>query len=53
MATMRRQFASALATLKAAPKEVTWKAGIDVLCFNEVKWYSSRRGGYFIRQSLQ
>jgi threonine aldolase len=31
------RLANALATLKVAPKEVTWKAGVDVLCFGGVK----------------
>ena len=31
------RLANALASLKVAPKEVTWKAGVDVLCFGGVK----------------
>ncbi len=31
------RLANALATLKAAPKDLTWKAGVDVLCFGGVK----------------
>lgn len=31
------RLANALATLKVAPKEITWKAGVDVLCFGGVK----------------
>jgi threonine aldolase len=31
------RLANALATLDAAPAEVTWKAGVDVLCFGGVK----------------
>ena len=26
------RFANAVASLKVAPKEVTWQAGVDVLC---------------------
>ncbi|HVN72101.1 MAG TPA: low specificity L-threonine aldolase [Desulfomonilia bacterium] len=31
------RLANALATLNVAPKEITWKAGVDVLCFGGVK----------------
>jgi len=31
------RFANAVATLKVAPKEITWKAGVDVLCFGGTK----------------
>lgn len=31
------RLANALATLKVPPKEITWKAGVDVLCFGGVK----------------
>jgi threonine aldolase len=31
------RFANAIAALKVAPKEVTWKAGVDVLCFGGSK----------------
>jgi threonine aldolase len=31
------RLANALAILKVAPKEITWKAGVDVLCFGGVK----------------
>lgn len=31
------RFANALAALNAAPSEITWKAGVDVLCFGGVK----------------
>ena len=31
------RLANALATLKVAPKDLTWKAGVDVLCFGGVK----------------
>jgi threonine aldolase len=31
------RLANALAALKVEPKEVTWKAGVDVLCFGGVK----------------
>lgn len=31
------RFANAMATLNVAPKEVTWKAGVDVLCFGSTK----------------
>jgi threonine aldolase len=31
------RFANAVASLKVAPKEVTWKAGVDVLCFGGSK----------------
>ena len=31
------RFANALATLGAAPKEITWKVGVDVLCFGGTK----------------
>lgn len=31
------RFANAVATLKCAPKEVSWKAGVDVLCFGGIK----------------
>ena len=31
------RFANALATLKLPPKEVTWKVGVDVLCFGGTK----------------
>lgn len=31
------RFANAIATLGCAPKEVTWKVGVDVLCFGGTK----------------
>jgi threonine aldolase len=31
------RFANALASLKVAPKELSWKAGVDVLCFGGTK----------------
>jgi threonine aldolase len=31
------RFANAIATLKCAPKDITWKAGVDVLCFGGTK----------------
>lgn len=31
------RFANAVATLNLAPKEVTWKVGVDVLCFGGTK----------------
>ena len=31
------RFANALATLHCAPKEITWQAGVDVLCFGGTK----------------
>jgi threonine aldolase len=31
------RFANAVATLDVAPKEVTWKVGVDVLCFGGTK----------------
>ena len=31
------RFANAIAALNCAPKEITWKAGIDVLCFGGTK----------------
>src|SRR5947209_4422395 len=31
------RFANALATLRVAPKEVTWQAGVDVLCLGGTK----------------
>jgi threonine aldolase len=31
------RFANAVASLRLAPKEVTWKAGVDVLCFGGTK----------------
>jgi threonine aldolase len=31
------RFANAVATLNVAPKEITWKVGIDVLCFGGTK----------------
>ncbi len=31
------RFANAIATLKCAPKEVTWRRGVDVLCFGGTK----------------
>jgi len=31
------RFANAVAALNVAPKEVTWKAGVDVLCFGGTK----------------
>lgn len=31
------RFANAVASLKVAPKEVTWQAGVDVLCFGGTK----------------
>src|ERR1043165_9184374 len=31
------RFANAVASLDAAPKEITWKAGVDVLCFGGTK----------------
>ncbi|MFZ4813345.1 MAG: threonine aldolase family protein [Phototrophicaceae bacterium] len=31
------RFANAVATLNIAPKEITWKAGVDVLCFGGTK----------------
>ena len=31
------RFANAVATLRCAPKEVTWQAGVDVLCFGGTK----------------
>ena len=31
------RFANALATLKCAPKEITWRRGVDVLCFGGTK----------------
>ena len=31
------RFANAIATLKCAPKEITWRGGVDVLCFGGTK----------------
>ncbi len=31
------RFANAIANLKCAPKEITWRAGVDVLCFGGTK----------------
>ncbi len=31
------RFSNAVAALKIAPKEITWKAGVDVLCFGGTK----------------
>ena len=31
------RFANAVASLKCAPKEITWQSGIDVLCFGGIK----------------
>lgn len=31
------RFANAVASLNAAPKEITWQAGVDVLCFGGTK----------------
>ena len=31
------RFANAVASLKVAPKEITWQAGVDVLCFGGTK----------------
>jgi threonine aldolase len=31
------RFANAVATLDVAPKEITWKVGVDVLCFGGTK----------------
>jgi len=31
------RFANAVATLDCAPKDVTWRAGVDVLCFGGIK----------------
>lgn len=31
------RFANAIATLNCAPKEITWEAGVDVLCFGGIK----------------
>lgn len=31
------RFANAVASLKVAPKEITWRAGVDVLCFGGTK----------------
>src|SRR6185436_11430811 len=31
------RFANAVASLNVAPKEITWKAGVDVLCFGGSK----------------
>ncbi len=31
------RFANAIATLRCAPKEVTWRIGVDVLCFGGTK----------------
>lgn len=31
------RFANAVATLKCAPKEITWRRGVDVLCFGGTK----------------
>jgi threonine aldolase len=31
------RFANAIASLKVAPKELSWKAGVDVLCFGGTK----------------
>lgn len=31
------RFANALATLDLSPKDITWKAGVDVLCFGGIK----------------
>ncbi|HLW36438.1 MAG TPA: low specificity L-threonine aldolase [Chthoniobacterales bacterium] len=31
------RFANAVATLKCAPKEITWQRGVDVLCFGGTK----------------
>ncbi len=31
------RFANAVAALKVAPKEITWKVGVDVLCFGGTK----------------
>jgi len=31
------RFANAIAALEIAPKEITWKAGVDVLCFGGTK----------------
>ncbi len=35
------RFANAIASLKVKPKDVTWKAGVDVLCFGATKNGSS------------
>ena len=31
------RFANALATLQCSPKDITWKAGVDILCFGGTK----------------
>ena len=31
------RFANAVATLKCAPKEITWQGGVDILCFGGTK----------------
>jgi len=31
------RFANAIATLRSAPKEITWRAGVEVLCFGGTK----------------
>src|SRR5690242_798156 len=31
------RFANAIASLKCAPKEITWRRGVDVLCFGGTK----------------
>ena len=31
------RFANAIATLNCAPKDITWEAGVDVLCFGGIK----------------
>jgi threonine aldolase len=31
------RFANAIATLRCAPKEITWRAGVEVLCFGGTK----------------
>ncbi len=31
------RFANAIATLNLSPKEITWKSGVDVLCFGGIK----------------
>src|SRR5204863_2201982 len=31
------RFANAIASLRVAPKEITWQAGVDVLCFGGTK----------------
>ena len=35
--TFLQRFANAIASLNLAPKEVTWKVGVDVLCFGGSK----------------